>query len=266
MNWQHHLYGNLTGDQIRRTLAAYRELWGLSQRVLLQVRQNPMVFEVAGEEVSFPWAELYAWPLNRVLAMLAIECGMGQEIIEIAKSDNPTAAFVERYAEDDETPDTGRPGVIYAFCCVCNANLRSMALYSRTMSSLVDDFDDPERGMAALDKAIWLDPTILSLPSAMKLFIAARQAKNQYMFNRFLQSLRNGPDKRKISNMELRWLACLLADIGAFESCSQKEIFDLVVNGLGLYRHDGDKGDAFQSLFGLFRTWRKEIAMVPDPK
>ena len=135
------------------------------------------------------------------------------------------------------------------------ANLEAVARYSRTINEMLAASVRGDK--KAFFDALSVDSQIVSLPECLASLRLGQLVGDQSFAEEVFKSI-SGPHKARLVYPKLRWAAYMLRDQGAFEACSQDEIYELIVQRLKLYGGDSEHKDAKKSLFMLFREWRKQ--------
>ena len=136
-----------------------------------------------------------------------------------------------------------------------HANLEAIARYSRTVNDmLAAAMRDDEQ---ALFDALSVDSHLVSLPGCLAALRLGQLYRDDSFADAVFKAIK-GPHKRRLVYPKLRWAEYLLRDGGAFDACTEDELFDLIVVRLKLYGGDAEHKDAKKALFSLFRKWRKE--------
>lgn len=242
-------------------LASFSECW--KDRTQYASADSP---EVAWRRISklasVPnWVTLYNCPLLELFGKFVAVTGTAEPIQRAAASADPYATIAEAIgAIPDEAPE--HPAAL-PLAMACVANLEAVAHYSRTINDMLTalgeraDFD-------ALGQALSIDSVVITLPICQAM-LRYGQLSADTSFAQELLGAVTGPHKKRLVYPKLRWAEYLLRDCGAFDACTQDEIYELVVVHLKLYGDDAEHKDAKKSLFALFRKWWKE-AGIQNPK
>lgn len=256
-DWRSQAYGKATGGQLESVLASFSKCW--SERAQYASADSP---EVAWRRISklasVPnWVTLYNCPLLELFGKFVAVTGTSQAIQRAAASADPYAAIAEAIeAIPDEAPD--HPAAL-PLAMACVANLEAVAHYSRTINDMLAalreraDFD-------ALGQALSIDSVVITLPICQAMLRYGQLSADSSFAQELLGAV-TGPHKKRLVYPKLRWAEYLLRDCGAFDTCSQEEIFELIVVHLKLYGDDSEHKDAKKSLFMLFRKWWEEAGI-----
>lgn len=256
-SWRNKLYGKITGGQLADVLAALSGYW--AQRALYLPTDDPEeALARIGRLTAVPnWTGFYSHSLMEMLVMFVSVTGTGEAIRQASTSADPFTAVLHAIdAVPDEPPDD--PAAL-ALAMAFIANLEAIARYSRTINDMLAELR--ERGdLQVLGQALSIDSAILGLPFCQAM-LKYGQLTGDPSFADELLGAAKGPHKRRLVYPSLRWAEYLLRDRGAFEACSQDDIYELVVVHLKLYGDDAEHKDAKKSLFALFRKWWKEAGI-----
>lgn len=261
LKWRDKSYGKITGGQLESVLASFSECW--NERTQHALADDP---EVAWRRISklasVPnWATLYNCSLLELFGKFLAVTDTADAIQQAAASADPYTAIAEAIeAIPDEASD--HPATL-SLAMACVANLEAVAHYSRTINDMLAalreraDFD-------ALGQALSIDSVVITLPICQAMLRYGQLTADSSFAQELLGAL-TGPHKKRLVYPKLRWAEYLLRACGAFDACSQDEIFELLVVHLKLYGDDREHKDAKKSLFGNFRKWWKE-AGIQNPK
>lgn len=257
MGWRERRYGKILGRDVEAHIFTFREISERAKALKAQLADSEKP-EFWTELVKEPnWAAHYQVSFEIVMARFMLMTKSSEIISELAKQKFPTDTAkikLEEYFSNKEAPDS--PQFLPLFFAI-NGNIEAITQFSCTMNDLLLRAQN-ENFLYFLAKAASIDTAILSLPAAqvfMKFLQFSGETETLLEFFRFIG---RGPHKTRQLYQELRWAEYLLREQGAFEACTQDEIFDLLVNGLKIYGDDGEHKDAKKALFMLFRKWRKE--------
>lgn len=249
-SWRSRLYGKITGGQLERVLADFSEIWEDRTRHFSEEPDN--LEERLKNLAAIPnWVELYRRPLLEIFAMIAVVTNTVPDLEHVAASEDKIEALAKMVkAIPDEVPDhpLGMP-----LAWVLLANLDAVARYSRTVNDMLAAAARGN-GQAFFD-ALSVDSQLVSLPGCLAALRLGQLHRNHFFAEAVFASIR-GPHKRRSIYAKLRWAEYLLRDQGAFEACTQDELYELLVIRLELYG-EAEHKDPKRSLFELFRKWKK---------
>lgn len=202
------------------------------------------------------WAHYYRVPMTKLLQLVIGATGIAEVVAAAAKSEEPQVAFMGAISSS-VTPigDPGKDAMAVIFAAMGNAEAisrYSMSIYD--MLQLAALRQDPK----LIRQAISIDAYVLTMPLVMSQMRIGQLIGDMSGADFLVAGLR-GPDKRRSVYSKLRMVEYLLREMGAFESCSEKDIHDLVVLHLGLYDDDTKLDDSKKALFALFRKWQKSV-------
>lgn len=242
-------------------LASFSECW--TERTQYALADDPEVtWRRISKLASVPnWVTLYNCPLLELFEKFVVVTGTSEAIQRAAASADPYATIAEAIgATPDEGPD--HPAAL-PLAMACVANLEAVAHYSRTINNMLSAFRE-RADFDALGQALSIDSVVITLPICQGMLRYGQLTADSSFAQELLGAL-TGPHKKRLVYPKLRWAEYLLRDVGAFDACTQDEIYELVVVHLKLYGDDDEHKDAKKSLFALFRKWWKE-AGIQNPK
>ncbi len=250
--WRQKPYGKITGGQLERILADFSEMW--EDRIQHFSREPEDLEERLQKLAAIPnWVELYRHPLLEILGMIAVVTNTTAALRQVAVSEDKIEALAKVVeAIPDDIPD--HP-LAMPLAWVLLANLEAVARYSRTVNEMLTAAAEGDE--RALFDALSVDSHLVSLPGCLAA-LRVGQLYHDHSFTDAVFKAIKGPHKRRLVYPKLRWAEYLLRDQGAFEACSEDELFDLIVVRLKLYGSGVEHKDAKKALFALFRKWRKE--------
>lgn len=256
-DWRNRPYGKITGDQFELVLASFFKCW--SERGQYALADDPEVtWRRISKLASVPnWVRFYNCRLLELFGKFAAVTGTTEAIQRAAASSDPYAAIAEAIeAIPDDAPD--HPAAL-PLAMACVANLEAVAHYSRTINDMLTAFRE-RADFDALGQALSIDSVVITLPICQAM-LRYGQLSADPSFAKELLGAVAGPHKKRLVYPKLRWAEYLLRDCGAFDACSQDEIYELIVVHLKLYGDDREHKDAKKSLFTLFRKWWKEAGI-----
>jgi len=260
-DWHRQAYGKITGGQLETVLASFLRCW--SERTQYASADDP---EVAWRRItklaSVPnWVTLYNCPLLELFGKFVAVTDTAEAIQRAAASADPYAAIAEAIeALPEDAPD--HPAAV-PLAMACVANLEAVAYYSRTINDMLAALRE-RADFEALGQALSIDSVVITLPICQAMLRYGQLSADSSLAQELLGAV-TGPHKKRLVYPKLRWAEYLLRDCGAFDACSQDEIFELIVVHLKLYGDDREHKDAKKSLFMLFRKWWKE-AGIQNPR
>lgn len=260
-DWRLQAYGNTTGGQLESVLASFFECW--SERAQYASADSPeMAWRRISKLASVPnWITLYNLPLLEMFGKFLTVTGTVDAVQKAAASSDPYSSIAEAIAAiPDEAPD--HPAAL-PLAMACIANLEAVAHYSRTINDMLTALRE-RADLDALGQALSIDSVVLTLPICQAMLRYGQLSADSSFAQELLGAV-TGPHKKRRVYPKLRWAEYLLRDCGAFDACSQDEIYELIVVHLKLYGDDREHKDAKKSLFMLFRKWWKE-AGIQNPR
>lgn len=259
--WRTKAYGKITGGQLEEILAAFSTHW--DGRSLYSPTDDPeeALRRIAKLSAIPNWVGFYERSPLEMLAMFVAITGIADGIQQAAASADPYAIVADVAAAiPDEAPD--HPAALPLVVALVT-NLEAVARYSRTINDMLAALR--ERGdFEALGQALSIDSAIITLPLCQAMLKYGQLTGDPSFADNMLGAVK-GPNKKRLVYPKLRWAEYLLRDRGAFDACSQDEIYALIVVYLKLYGDDREHKDAKKALFMLFRRWWKE-AGIQNPK
>lgn len=260
-SWRSRPYGKITGGQLEDVLTAFSAHW--TERTQYASAANPeeAMTRIVRLAAIPNWVGFYSHSLLEMLGMMVAITGSANALQHAVLSADPYTAVTDVFeALPDEPPD--HPAAL-PLAMAFVTNLEAVARYSRTVNDMLAAMRD--RGdLEALGHALSIDSAVVTLPICQAM-LRYGQMTNDPSFAKELLGAVMGPHKKRLVYPKLRWAEYLLRDVGAFDACSQDEIYELIVVHLKLYGDDAEHKDAKKSLFALFRKWWKE-AGIQKPK
>lgn len=260
-DWRSQAYGKITGGQLESVLASFSECWN-ERAQYASADSSEDAWRRISKLASVPnWVTLYNCPLLDMCGKFVAVTGTADAIQKAAASSDPYAAVTEAIAAIPDEPPNHSVALPLAMALV--ANLEAVAHYSRTINDMLTalreraDFD-------ALEQALSIDSVVITLPICQAMLRYGQLSADSSFAQELLGAV-TGPHKKRLVYPKLRWAEYLLRDRGAFDVCSQDEIYELIVVHLKLYGDDSEHKDAKKSLFMLFRKWWKD-AGIQNPK
>lgn len=183
------------------------------------------------------WSELYDLTFEEFVAVFIFCIGKLNDLLEAAKSSNPSTEFFCRASKWDVEGEMALPeGVeqrhIVLLTYALQRQILSIMLYHRPLSRLVAEA--AAGNLDALFSAVRVDRSVVACPS-----IAARISKAEFVDDkRFflrLRSVLKGPSgKHWEAYKDLRFAFALLREVG-FDALSDAQLETLLVDQLRLY-------------------------------
>jgi hypothetical protein len=257
--WRNRRYGKISGESIEILLGQWREAWALRESLIEHMRSRPLEFLVSRLDGAPAWWHLYTISFEEFGVFQTKVMGIANIVAAAAATDSPTDDFV-REMKNVKLPDAPPEELkdeAMAAAFVLQTNLEAIAHYSLSMHELAARFSPDKGGLKAIQRAAGIDVSVLALPKAQSV-LRALQLKSpdeSKLFSTLMRAPVKGPHGN-IAHRELRWIEYIIRERGAFESCTQEEIHDLLVNRLHLYPDD-ETSSSKESLFKLIRNWRR---------
>jgi hypothetical protein len=183
------------------------------------------------------WSELYELSFEEFLAVFIFSIGKLNDLLDAAKSENPSQAFFAKASkwdmdEDLELPEGIEEKHLFLLTYALQRQILSIMLFHRPLSRLVAEA--AAGNVESLFLAVRLDRSVVACPS-----IALRIAKAEFtQDNRFFLHLRSalkGPlGKHWETYKDLRYSFALLREVG-FDALTDAQLEKLFVDQLGLY-------------------------------
>lgn len=257
VDWRDKRYGKISGDQLEQLLSALSECW--EGRSLYRATENPEeAMERIAKLAAVPnWTGFYQRPFEELLASFVKVTGSEDALKKAAASADPIGAEMAVVSQIPHEPPAHPAAMPIAFALI--GTLEAVARYSRTVNEMLEAFRE-RLDFDALGQALSVDSIIITLPVCQAM-LRYGQLTGDASFAKDLMRAIEGPHQKRLVYPQLRWAEYLLRDNGAFEACSQDEIFELLVVHLKLYGDDAEHKDAKKALFMLFRKWRKEAGI-----
>jgi hypothetical protein len=257
-SWRSKRYGRILGSTVEEHLEMFRTViaQGEEMRARVGSTDGAKFWEELGKNPT--WANFYLQPFVHLLARFAVMSNTAEAITELAKREFPSDHVKdELYSKLDEVEPPDSPLLIPMFLAVLG-NMESITRFSCTLDELL--VKAAAGDVDALAKAASIDTGVLSLPICQLPLKLLQLTREHSSLRAFLASVAQGPHQGRIPYQELRWVEYLLREQGAFEACTQTDIYELIVDGLKVYGDDSDHRDAKKALFATFRKWRKQLA------
>lgn len=255
LSWRERRYGRISGAAIEHALAFYDSAKEI--RSGLDPLQNSEAYgRLVRHMCTVPnWAHFYTRPFSELLLAVIGGAGLTDIVRAAAKDSEPQISFINASSGGPLEQDLP-PNVMSAVFAMVG-NMEAIGRYSMSINDmlrLAAQRQDPQ----LIRQAISVDAYVLTLPLVITQLRIGQMFGDMSGPEIFISGLR-GPDKRRGVYTKLRWLEYLLREMGAFQSCTEAEIHDLVVTRLGLYDDDTKLGDSKKALSALFRKWQKAI-------
>lgn len=249
-------FGKLSSDQLDAILGFRRqmaELSGVIPRIVSSPRFSRLL---ARRSVEFQWSWAYELELSEMLALMLMIVGEAGIVTRAAQADDPQQSLIDATRAYEPGPERVRPTrLVYAVALLmANFNsVRSLGLYSRSINRLIRDGCGGDDDAFVL--AVRVDPAAIAAPSLAKRLAIATMAGDKKFLRRVAKAAGEGPHKALLVFDELRFATALLEESGAFEVATRSQLYETLVNRLGLYEHK--KGDPMKGLFRNVDLWRK---------
>lgn len=255
-DWRAKRYGRILGRDIEKLLNSLREFSQLADELRTLVTSDKAEKFWVGLAKRPQWGDYYLRPFSALIARFVLIADAGKVVREMASAEFPSdhISALEHHLDQVEPKDSAEL-IPMLFALV--GNLEAIGAFSCSMSDLLDRVIK-KACVESLARAASIDTAVLALPAAQFYMKALQLTGERVELAAFLGEVGQGPHKRRAPYNELRLIEYLLREQGAFKACSQREIFDLVVNGLKVYGSEEDHADAQKALFALFRKWRLE--------
>lgn len=249
--------GNLTADQLRRTLEVADQLPTLQNLNILLASRPKFRRAVVESGTVFQWAWAYELSMAELVGLMAWAIDAQDEVVTIIESDDPQETML-RFAERDEEVvvpvevPVWRKLLVLELLVACIKCFECYRSYSVSLCELVAKARTGNS--EAILQAVRVDPTALATPSiAERLSLAVLQGEK-----RLLKRVKGAfatPRLKLVMYTDLRFVEVLLHEAGAIKPENYDHIYDVIVNRLGLYDHRGE--DARKGLLTLFKRWRE---------
>lgn len=183
------------------------------------------------------WSDLYELPFEEFLGFYLIALGKLTDLLESARSPDPSREFLRRVDAWDLNADLDLPeGVeekhIITLTYALQRHILSIMLYHRPLSKLVAEAAQGKT--ESLFLAVRVDRSIVACPP-IALRIAKAEMMDDKRFFLHLRSALKGPSgKHWEAYKDLRYAFVLLREIG-FNALSDAQLEHLFVDQLGLY-------------------------------
>jgi hypothetical protein len=249
-------FGKLSSDQLDEILAFRRQMLGIGQQLPSLVRTKRLSRLLSRRSVEFQWSWAYELELSEMLALMLMTIGEAGIVMRAAQTADPQQSIIDDTKAYEPRPGRVRPARLVFAIALLMANfnsVRSLGLYSKSINRLIRDGcggDDD-----AFVSAIRVDPTAIAAPSLAKRLAIATMAGEKKFLRRITKAAGEGPHKALLVFDQLRFATALLEDSGAFEVATRSQLYETLVNRLGLYEHK--KGDPMKGLFRNVDLWRK---------
>jgi hypothetical protein len=250
--------GSMSPDQFARTLSIM-DGWDSWSDVYSDLKQKPRFIRlIESPRIQFSWSLAYELDYPVMLALLICVVGEQAAFDRLAGAVDKHEEVLKMAEEEPTDPGRVRPAkALFAvgLLMALGKSAECMSLYSVSMNELVARVR--VGNLEALLRAVTVDPTVLSAPSAAHQLSLAVMRKDK-LFLRRLQKALSGPHKGRHPYKKLRFSALMLEESGAMAAGNREHVFDVVTNQLRLYeqRH----GDAFKGLFTQFARWKADAA------
>ena len=254
-SWRDRKYGRISGASIELGLAFYDQVAELRSGFSPSESREGYRRLVRYISSIPNWAHFYTKQFSELLLLIIGGAGLSDIVREAAKDANPQKAFID--AAGTLSMDRELPNSVMSAMFAMVGNMEAIGRYSMSINDmlrLAAERSDPQ----LIRQAISIDAYVLTLPVVISQLRIGQLSGDMSGLDVFTSGLR-GPDKRRSVYTKLRWLEYLLREMGAFETCTETEIHDLVVHRLRLYDDDTKLGDSKKALAALFRKWQKSV-------
>lgn len=262
MDWRCARYGALTGGQIERCLAVFREGWSIRKDWEKKWTSEEEWFAAVAKLAVIPnWTGYYQISFLQLIGKLADVSGISDSLISAFRSDDPVGEVLEIMGSMPDDPPDHPEARSIALAMV--GNLDSIARFSQSINDLLLAFRE-KLDIDALFKAISVDSLLTTMPFVQAALRVGQLSADSSAASDLFKAAK-GPHKKRMEYPELRWLEYLFRHAGAFSSCSREEIYRLVSEHLRLYDPMGRQEDGKAALFSLFRAWQIEVG-IQNPR
>lgn len=250
--------GKLSRSQLRRTLALANDLPTLQNMSALIAGQPRFRQAIDDADQVFSWAWAYDLSMPELVAFLFCVIDAQDELAKVVRSDDPQEAILElaeSYEAPSVTPDTVPFARKLLALELMIALCKTFECYRSYSQPLCDLVAKARAGDAdALCNAVRIDPTVLATPSIAQCVSEAVLNGDKKLLRKIKSSYMN-PRQKLAMYPDLRLVEVVLRETGAFLALRGEQLYELIVNDLGLYDHRG--GDPRKSLLTLFKRWRE---------
>jgi hypothetical protein len=232
-------FGKLTSVQFSRLIRKLPEFRKESGALEEALRKAPAqnIRDLLGDGIW--WAPFYELTLVEACALLLYVLDKVEWIKSIAAAPDPQEAALAELDNDTALEWNGGPGGVFsksdlfALFVVLQKNILSIMLYKQSVCGLIEDAR--ERGDDdALLKAIRIDRSVVSCPTAAARISRADVLGQQRFFLRLRSALKGPPRKHWEGYRDLRYSLFMLRELG-LDSLSDDQLEHLLVKTLKVY-------------------------------
>lgn len=225
-------YGKLTPADIKSLFLLLPQLENERQELQAAIAQKPEKFAAEFLSTGFAWAHLYEVPFLQFLNSFFAVAGLDKAVADVTTSENPVEAL---FGLTDATEDMewsggaeGKytPGDLLGYLHAVVANFDCLLIYGSYLNDLVAEAKKGD--FEALYKAIRIDPSVVTGPTARNLLSFAVIAGNQGLIGDIRNAMSGKTDKQDKKLAKFRLLMQTLHEVGALD-LSTKEIMELVL-------------------------------------
>jgi len=243
-------YGNLTADTLRQVVALLPVLEGMAADFRREAVSSPNVRKAVFEDGVW-WAHLYDLPFIQHLGLCLKGLGFEKPLLEAVKRGNAQNEVLKWIADEDESlkvPEDFQLWKALSWVTSLERSLEALLVWGRYINELVAAArygDD-----VSLFRAVRIDPTVVSCPSVAFRISAATVLGERSFLHALRHALEGRTQKQARYLRGVRLVVRLLHD-GGVSSLSDRELVDLFVTSLGVYKQSvgGNAGKALRKHF-----------------
>jgi len=254
-------FGKLTADQLRQIISILPGLATLRAELETELVQHPdRLARLAPDTLNWAWA--YELPFTEHLARLVFVMGGGPQLVAAAASDDPHQVLLD--SVDEEPPEwTGGPGGQYklqdVFVLLQGAinSFDCLMIYGAYLNDYIAlARNGGKEGEDALFKAIRVDPTVVSTPTAVDCLSRALLVRDEAFLKGWRAAVLGRTGKQATYLKHFRFVMQALYEVGALNLPNTK-LVELVFD-LGLYEN---AAGAAKNVRELVRKAKKDRAI-----
>jgi hypothetical protein len=244
-----HQYNKFSAEQLRQLLNNFDEFDKDISKVSFDMEQlKTKIFDKNIPPII--WATLYEKPFPECMAIFILSIGAQQDIKDIASSEDQLGGLDNLVETMDNRLDgihaskstkADKDGFVADMVALSMLMAKSMqclvvyGVYINDLIKIARESNDHKLADKSLLKAIRIDPSVLSCPTAMNRISQATLCNDEIFFNKLKNAITGKLGAREIKNFQkMRFVLQLLHESGGV-NLTDNELKELFVEILDLY-------------------------------